>query len=356
MISPHDRPFLYPWFRAVPDGAAYLFEYGGSVVRVTGPQAVPLLSALLPHLDGRETVEELQGRLPRWDPATVAQALSVLLSNGVITLVAPAPPRAEDAEDEHLLTALLGAGTGARSFSDASVGVVGEGAVAETALALAERSGIGRLRRLGWGRDPGEPLDLVLAAPSGGDLRLIEEWNALMLSRRQPWLPVFPFDGVCAAVGPLVLPGETACSTCLRIRRHSALRDPELAERYEAVPAYRPVGGAVASLLAGLAVHVTLRWISRRDPQVAGMLFALRLRPHPDIQAHEVHPVPRCPACRRRPGHTPAPWHAGPPRWDAGPPRWNAGPASVHTGPPGAADSRSTDADLPSVEEGEAPP
>lgn len=317
MISPRDRPFRHPWFRAVPDGAAYLFEYGGSVVRMTGPEAVPLLSALLPLLDGSGTVEEIQRRLPRWDPAVVTQALSVLSTNGVITLVDSAP---SCAEDEHLLAALLGGGKGIRSLSDCGLGVVGEGDLAETVLAVSERCGIGRLRRLQWGRDPDEALDLVLAAPADGDLARLEEWNALMLRRVQPWLPVLPFDGVCASVGPLVLPGETACSICLQIRRRSALHDPDLAQRYEAVPAFRPVGSAVASLVAGLAVHLAARWVSRRDPQVVGMLFAVRLRPHPDVQAHEVHPVPRCPACRRRPGHTPAPWHAVPLPGDAGPP------------------------------------
>src|SRR5919204_18130 len=34
-----------------------------------------------------------------------------------------------------------------------------------------------------------------------------------------PWLPVLPFDGRVAVLGPLYVPGESCCYECYRLRR-----------------------------------------------------------------------------------------------------------------------------------------
>jgi bacteriocin biosynthesis cyclodehydratase domain-containing protein len=305
MISGTDRPRRHPWYRAAADRDAVLFDYGGQVVRVTGPGAGSLLSALLPYLDGRHSVEEIEQHLADWETPAVRQAISVLVSNGVATIE---PDQGPATEDEHLLAILLGTPDARAAMGDAGVGVVGTGRLADAVAGLCERSDIGRLERVAWSGAPREPCDLVIAAPDGTDLPYLGAWNLLMLERRQVWLPVVPFDGVLAAVGPLVIPRETACYACTRIRRRSMLEDPDLAELYEDRPAYLPMGPAVTSLAAGLAVHLVLRWVIRRDPRIPGMLFALSLSPHPEIRGHEVLPVPRCPACRAGRDHRPSPW------------------------------------------------
>jgi bacteriocin biosynthesis cyclodehydratase domain-containing protein len=308
VISDGDRFRVHPWLRAVRDRDAYLFEYGGRLVRIAGDHAVPLLSALLPLLDGSRTVEAVQRCLSDWERAAVAQALSVLASNGIIT-----PVHAMDPTDdgEHLLTAIMGPCEAGVAINQAHVGVMGGGPLAQTVAALCRQSGVGRVTVLATGDATPGALDLVTAAADGSDLPYLDAWNRSMLEQSQPWLLVLPFDGVYGAVGPLFIPPETACYACLRTRRRSVLEDPDLAETYDEQPTYHPMGAAVTSLMAGLAVHLALRWITRRDASVAGMLYAVGLLPQPSVTAHEVFPVPRCPACRPMAQHTPAPWPPG---------------------------------------------
>lgn len=312
MISGGDRPFRYPWFRAMPHHDGYLFEYGGQIVKIAGLRAVPLLSELLPLLDGRRTVEEIHRALPDWDRAAITRVLTLLADNGLMAWTGP--PEVTN-EEEHLLTALGALREGEPVVSRSRLGVVGSGALADEVSGLCRRSGVMHLVPLAWDMGPTEELDLVIAAPDGKDLPHLDRWNHLMLDRRRPWILVLPFDGVFGAVGPLFIPGETACYACLRTRRRSVLSDPELAAAYDERPAYFPMGASLTSVMVGLAVHVGLRWIARRDAWMAGILFAVELSPYPRLSAHEVLPVPRCPACRPMAQHRPSPW----PRADISP-------------------------------------
>ncbi|HEY6103729.1 MAG TPA: TOMM precursor leader peptide-binding protein [bacterium] len=307
MISGSDRFHVSPWFRAARDGDAYLFEYGGRLVRVTGREAVPLLSALLPLLDGSRTVAELQRCLRGWGPGVIAQALSVLMSSGVIT---PVGAMIDDADsEEQLFAAILGPHVTGRPINEAHIDVLGGGTLARRVDALLREAGTGRVTTVQSDDAMPSVPDLVIAAVDGADLPRLEAWNREMLERGQAWLLVLPFDGVYGAVGPLFIPPETACYACLRTRRRSVLEDPDLAVAYDERPAHHPMGAAVCSLMAGLAVHIALRWTTRRDASVVGMLYAVGLTPQPSVTAHEVFPVPRCAACRPMAQHTPAPWH-----------------------------------------------
>jgi len=306
VITISDRPYCYPWVRAIQDGDAYLFEYGGTITRVTGPSAVPLLSALLPRLTGARTVEEIQRDLSAWEGAEIRQALSVLLSNGIIAVAGDVPGMRED---EHLLLALLGPPTSESPVQASQVGVAGGGGLAHAVRQLCEHAGVRGVHALAWDNTPAEPCDLVIAAADGRDLPHLHEWNRRMLAAGQRWLLVLPFDGLYGAVGPLFIPGETSCYACLQIRRRSVLEDAELARAYDDLPAARPMGGALTAVLAGLAVHVGLRWLAYRDARIAGILYAVHLIPQPAVSGHEVFPVPRCPACRSSGLRTPSPWY-----------------------------------------------
>lgn len=310
MISDGDRLRVHPWFRAARDGEAYLFEYGGRLTRITGDNAVSLLSVLLPLLDGSRTMVEIQHDLSNWAPGVIAQALSVLMANGIVASDGAIDDSAGG--EEHLLTAIMGPREVGAAIAEAHIGVMGTGTLARAVGALFREAGVDHLTVLRDEEAILDPLDLVAAAADGTDLPHLEAWNRSMLERNQPWLLVVPFDGVYGAVGPLFIPAETACYACLRTRRRSVLEDPDLAPAYDERPAYRPMGAAVTSLMAGLAVHLALRWVTRRDAAVPGILYAVGLLPQPSVTAHEVFPVPRCPACRPMAQHTPAPWH---PRW-----------------------------------------
>jgi bacteriocin biosynthesis cyclodehydratase domain-containing protein len=112
-----------------------------------------------------------------------------------------------------------------------------------------------------------------------------------------PWLQVLPYDGRIAAIGPLFLPGATACRTCFVLRRGAALRFGPVEDTLAAEPLRAPAGAALETLAAGVAVVVALRWLGARDPHLPGLLHALELERGPHVTTHRVLRVPRCPDC-----------------------------------------------------------
>src|SRR5206468_4099322 len=100
---------------------------------------------------------------------------------------------------------------------NAAVGVVGSGPARLVVARLLAAAGIGAVRRLGWsGRGRA---DLAVLAPAADELARLPAWNRLALASGLPFLLVRPWDGRMAAVGPLVLPGQTCCYECLLLRR-----------------------------------------------------------------------------------------------------------------------------------------
>jgi len=102
---------------------------------------------------------------------------------------------------------------------------------------------------------------------------------------------VLPFDGRLAAVGPVFVPGQTACHECYRWRRDSTIagvRDRTTGHYLGAPP--------LDAVLAGLAAHVVLRRLAQIDGD-AGVLLAVELVPELRCTRHYVYRVPRCAAC-----------------------------------------------------------
>ena len=71
-----------------------------------------------------------------------------------------------------------------------------------------------------------EPLGCLVATADFGGLQQMRPWNEHCVETRIPFLAVVLQDMV-GYVGPLVIPGETACFECLRARQNSHLADPE---------------------------------------------------------------------------------------------------------------------------------
>ena len=152
-------------------------------------------------------------------------------------------------------------------------------------------------------------VDLLLAAPTHRELAELEGVNARALASEKPWLQVLPYDGRIAAIGPLFLPGVTACRTCFLLRRAAVLRFGSLEDDLADEPLRAPAGAALETLAAAVAVVLALRWLGARDPYLPGTLYALETEHGPQLTTHRVLRVPRCPDCssaNRR--ARPAPW------------------------------------------------
>ncbi len=158
--------------------------------------------------------------------------------------------------------------------------------------------------------DP-EELDCLVATSDFGGLHLMREWNDFCVRHNRHFLPVVLQD-LFGYVGPLVVPGETACFECLRARQNSHLADPKVERSPEslsfegqAVNGFHP---SMASVLGDLAAIELSRFYGAwAPPRVVGTLIEVNLI-GPELTARRVLKVPRCAVCstlHRRTASTP---------------------------------------------------
>jgi len=145
-----------------------------------------------------------------------------------------------------------------------------------------------------------ESYDCLVATSDFGGLQLMRQWNEYCLMHNRHFLPVVLQD-LIGYVGPLVVPGETACFECLRARQNSHLENPDLARAAESaafegqvVAGFHP---SMASILGNIAALELSRfyggWMS---PRIIGSLIEVNLL---DLQVNvrKVLKVPRCRVC-----------------------------------------------------------
>ncbi len=303
------RPLLAPWYRLVGDGDRLLLEHAQVVVVLEGAAVSTLLPKLLPRLDGTRTVDDLVDRLGRAARPAVEGALQTLAEHGLLVEGPPASGPAR--RSAHALAAAYGQApsTVAGRLEAATIGVVGSGADGFDVARLLKLAGVGTVERSSWSRATDAHLAVVV--PDAHELDRVRRWNEVALRRGLRWLPVRPFDGRMAAIGPLVLPGESACFECLLLRRAANLDFGADLVDVEAAPSAATADAAVEAWVAAVAAHVVLRFVGGVDTAVAGVMFAVEARPVPTITDHPVLRVPRCPACSgvgRRAARLP--WHA----------------------------------------------
>ena len=295
-----ERPRLHPWCRLVRDGGRYLVEHGGTVVTFEGRAVETLLPRLLPLLDGTRTVDELSSELgDRISPA-VEHALSLLGSNRLLVEGADVNGAAEEltaaAAFAVAVTRRSTEGSAARSITESHVTVLGAGdAAAEVARQL-RQMGVGRVT---VGPVESEPADeaFVVAAPAGDELTCLGRLNERALERRVPWLQLLPFDGRTVVAGPLFLPGESACRACFVLRRGACSGYEDDFDLVEREPVRVSAPAPLASIGAGLAALIALRWIASADPTLPGRFYALDSGPILRLSHDQLLRVPRCHAC-----------------------------------------------------------
>jgi bacteriocin biosynthesis cyclodehydratase domain-containing protein len=312
-----ERPLLKPWYRLASHPERTILEHGHVAVVFEGRATERLLPALLPLLDGTHSVADLVTALGEPAAPAVHNALALLARHRLLTEGPQSRGDSHPLADEtarFLSSVARGDQPPSRvadALAEATVAVVGSGPVAEHVARLLRLSGIGELERAGVGEPPAEAV-LAVVAPEGAELRDLPEWNRLALAAGTSWLPVLPLDGRFAGVGPLVVPGETACYECYRIRRASNLEYAEEFWLLEDVPRPAAAAPALLATLGGLATIVVLRWLVERDAELPGVLIALEPAGAPRVWSHNVYRVPRCPACSDAEQVAPAaPWFDG---------------------------------------------
>jgi bacteriocin biosynthesis cyclodehydratase domain-containing protein len=309
-LEPHSRgipryPLLAPWYRLVRDAGRLLLEHGRSVVVMQGSAVEHVLPALLPLLDGTHSVDDIVAKLGA--RRVVEHVLEQLASSGVL-VEGPTAAAADEAATSIAAAYALAPAMVVDRLRAARVGVIGSSAAGDAVARALGASGLGGVERLDW--DGESPVDLVVVAPAPGEAPKLCEWNLVALSRGIPWLPLRPFDGILSTVGPLIVPGETACYECVLYRLAGHVDYGRDLRRIEGVPpAVRPTA-AIESLVAAAAGQVALCWLGGLDLALPGLLHVLETRPLLALGTHPVLRVPRCPACSSVARLAPAlPWH-----------------------------------------------
>jgi bacteriocin biosynthesis cyclodehydratase domain-containing protein len=148
---------------------------------------------------------------------------------------------------------------------------------------------------------------VVVAADEAEPLRRMRAANRACLAAGVPWLPIGAYDGARLPVGPLCLPGQTACFGCLEQRLAANVAYAGLFPAVAAAPA-APTPPALRDWAHALAGLVLLHWIGLREATLPGRLFTL-VPAEIAVRSAPVLRVPRCPVCTA-PEYRPAaaPW------------------------------------------------
>ena len=298
-------PLLAPWWRMVDDGERILFEHAGRVVELRGRAVRALVPSLLPLLDGAHTHAEIIGRLGEAAGSSVRKALEVLDAHG---LLADGPHVAGDDAADYVATACPEVSpSAARAALSASRVVVHGSSLAAAEVERLLASANVAVEWLDPVRELEATVDLVVTAPTPVEAGALRSANARRLEDGVPWLALLPSDGRVATVGPLYVPGRTACHSCFCVRRGATSGFEDDFDLIESRPLTAPRPNAFDAMTAALAALVALRWLAAADPTLPGVAYALELTGVPTLTAHRVLRVPRCTACGEA-GPPPNPW------------------------------------------------
>lgn len=151
-----------------------------------------------------------------------------------------------------------------------------------------------------WSEDlHGRQLDCVIATSDFGYSPVLIEWNRFCVERNCHFFPVV-LRNMIGYVGPLVIPGETACLECLRARQDSHMQAPLLQRASEqgafegqVITGFHP---SMASILGDLAAFELSRFYTGIPRSKVGTLIEVDLL-NTQLKARKVLKVPRCRAC-----------------------------------------------------------
>lgn len=340
---------LSPYFAVRAIGDRICIRSDLRSFELSGKGVAALVSRVLPLLDGRHDERSIVRELRDFAPASVRGVLADLVRLGAV-VTAPEAAVAAEAGDSAALAAFLRSWGGGQDWErqvsrlkDARVAIVGLNEWAAVAAETLVRAGVGSLLLLDEPsrarRDSGassaarlvrrlrglrSPTSLSLGSLRGrkGHLELPLDGITLLLVTLPPdalqlldgvarmahgaggrYL-VAHIDGLSALVGPLVVPGETACWECLRRRElvnrpyveeaaalQSALLSGVQASRRRLMPP------GAASVLGGLIALETLKILTDYSPsQLAGRRLELHLVTH-EVRTHDIVRLPWCPVC-----------------------------------------------------------
>ncbi|MCA6915875.1 TOMM precursor leader peptide-binding protein [Pectobacterium versatile] len=143
-----------------------------------------------------------------------------------------------------------------------------------------------------------DKIGFVVAASEFGSFFLLERWNEYAVRRELPFYPVL-LQNMVGYAGPLVIPHESACLSCLKSRQNShsnGFAERRITEQYafagQKVAAYHE---SMLQTLAAVAQFDLVKFISNIQWEV-GTLCEIDLLAG-SMAKRKLLKVPRCPIC-----------------------------------------------------------
>lgn len=149
------------------------------------------------------------------------------------------------------------------------------------------------------------PPSLLVAPMQRWNPRVLESINQWAIKTRTPWLLIQASSISEGVVGPLFVPGQTACYMCLESRLRSNMRFHDEYEQLrdhlkEEQTASQPCGSlnAFANVLAGFATVEVIKYLTAfATPKLGGAFLSINWF-NLNMEVHEVLRLPRCAFCR----------------------------------------------------------
>jgi bacteriocin biosynthesis cyclodehydratase domain-containing protein len=143
--------------------------------------------------------------------------------------------------------------------------------------------------------------DLTVMALEQPDIRMSHLVNRCSLREGRPWLHV-TLDGNIGVVGPLFVPGTTACYSDFQALLEAAVPSSAMARRYRrhaverGVSTFSPGLPAHAEILAGFASLALVHFMLRGSSFALGRALSINFD-RMMIDVEDVLKLPRCPVC-----------------------------------------------------------
>lgn len=338
------RPRIKEYYDVIPEASdRYQIRSSEETTVMKGATVERVFSQLLPLLDGQNTADTIAEKLSGVASADLVHAvIKKLQGAGIVEEAAGNEGQGLSAEEldaySRQLTFLdlaLETGSAVQAqllLKKARLSVIGDGQLA-TALTLETvRAGIGRIfganiQSSHWisqaiglvsfegvgietsnqqeleARLESESPTMLAIAVDRSEPALVEAINKFSQSRGLSLLHCLS-NGTCATVGPLVVPGQTACLTCYRLRVNSHLEFYEQRRVWDAwvksnghrraQPGTLPALVSMAAAMATIEIvkHVTGVY----EPEIYDRFVSINALTL-EVISHQVLKLPRCPDC-----------------------------------------------------------
>lgn len=296
----------------LPEGAVLLRSDLGSC-RIEGESARLLAVEVLPRLSEWTVFEDLAAALKGYDPDDVRSLLDSLVGSSLL-LKSNGIPDGSTKGARFLAELGFGELASERRLTSVRVGLAGRTRGALLIQNALEQFGVDSITAFGEPDQPALSKEAMFAAAEHLDLIIVAVDRAMLAARH--WANQAAIKTGCAAlfvdisaleavVGPTLLPGESSCYTCFKMRQlatSDAFGEVMAHEQYfDALknPNIERMGfPGLSEMAAGAAVAEAVRLLF---PPLTPWLANAVLRIDPSTLSFERHDVlrqPDCPHCR----------------------------------------------------------